>query len=94
MALFRKKPVVVEAVQWFPKVGLGCFKKGVYHNRRVGTDEHGVEYTICDVGIHTLEGFMKIREGDWIITGIKGERYPCREDIFNATYEPAEATHD
>ncbi len=37
--------------------------------------------------IHTLEGTMVAEVGDWIITGIKGERYPCKPDIFWATYE-------
>lgn len=38
--------------------------------------------------IHTLEGDMTAMPGDWIITGIKGEQYPCKPDIFLATYEP------
>ena len=38
--------------------------------------------------IHTLEGDMKASKGDWIITGIKGEQYPCKPDIFEKTYEP------
>lgn len=42
--------------------------------------------------IHTLEGDMRYEPGDWIITGIKGEQYPCKPDIFEATYEPAENT--
>jgi hypothetical protein len=40
--------------------------------------------------IHTLEGVMVANPGDWIITGIKGERYPCKPEIFAATYEPAD----
>ncbi len=40
--------------------------------------------------IETLEGTMKASPGDWIITGVQGERYPCKPDIFEATYEPAE----
>ncbi|MGH8749678.1 MAG: hypothetical protein ACREU5_11300 [Burkholderiales bacterium] len=45
-----------------------------------------------DVGltIDTLEGPLHASPGDWIITGIKGERYPCKPDIFAATYEPAD----
>lgn len=38
--------------------------------------------------IHTLEGDMKADPGDWIITGVKGEQYPCKPDIFEQTYEP------
>jgi len=40
--------------------------------------------------IHTLEGDMKASPGDWIITGIRGEVYPCKPDIFEETYEPME----
>jgi len=46
------------------------------------------------VEIPTLEGTMTARVGDWIITGVKGERYPCKPDIFEATYEPVAATQD
>lgn len=41
------------------------------------------------VSISTLEGTMTAQPGDWIITGVKGEQYPCKPDIFAATYEPA-----
>lgn len=61
MALFRKKPIVIEAEQ--------CTERTV---------------------IHTLEGDMTAEPGDWIITGVKREKYPCKPDIFAATYEPAE----
>lgn len=43
-----------------------------------------------DVIIHTLEGDMKAEAGDYIITGVKGEQYPCKPDIFQKTYEPVE----
>lgn len=87
MAKFRKKPVVIEAVQWSPDKKLGEFKDGKYVNHAIGYDKHEVEYTVCNVGIRTLEGFMNINPTDWIITGVKGERYPCRADIFEATYD-------
>lgn len=88
MSLFRKKPVVIEAVQWTPDKQFGEFRKnGQYVNHRIGYDKFGVEHTVCDVGIRTLEGFMHIKPGDWIITGVQGERYPCKPDIFAATYE-------
>ncbi len=41
--------------------------------------------------IHTLEGTMIGHEGDWLITGVKGEQYPCKDEIFQATYESADA---
>ena len=40
--------------------------------------------------IHTLEGSLFARAGDWIITGVKGEKYPCQDDIFRMTYTPAD----
>lgn len=76
MAKYRKKPVVIEAVQWF-KMG---DHPGVYeHESAGGLGE-----------IWTLEGEMTVAPGDWIITGVKGEQYPCKPDIFEMTYEAAE----
>lgn len=46
--------------------------------------------TDVEVQIPTLEGTMTANPGDWIITGVKGERYPCKPDIFAATYEPVD----
>lgn len=72
MSKFRKKPVVIEATQWF-KDGdhFAVFQGGL----------SGIYY------IDTLEGEMQVRPGDWIITGVKGEHYPCKPDIFEMTYE-------
>ena len=42
------------------------------------------------LAIETLEGVLMAQDGDWIITGVKGERYPCKPDIFEATYEKVE----
>jgi len=77
MPKFRKKPVVIEAVQWFPGVDVD----GVLENENP-QEIYGV--------VSTLEGFMKASPGDWIITGVKGEKYPCKPEIFEATYEPVE----
>ena len=80
---FRKKPVVIDAVQFFyenpnPDAGV-CF----------GTPAPDSEpYLVDKYWIPTLEGWHEVSDGDWIITGIKGERYPCKPDIFEATYEP------
>lgn len=73
---FRKKPVVIEAVQWTD-------------NRKEMTQFIGSLLINHDrsLEITTLEGQMKGDIGDWIIKGIKGEFYPCKPDIFNATYE-------
>ena len=42
------------------------------------------------VGVDTLEGLMRVDIGDWVIRGVQGEFYPCKPDIFDATYEPAD----
>jgi len=77
---FRKKPVVIEATQWFPGVKIEGVEEGVY----VDGPFVGLKYASVD----TLEGrVLNVSPGDWIITGIKGERYPCKPDIFEATYE-------
>jgi len=83
---FRKKPVVIEAVRWTGAnvdevLGFILAKGSV---RRDGA-------TSSVLFIDTLEGTMRADAGDWIIRGIKGEFYPCKPDIFEATYEPAVA---
>jgi hypothetical protein len=81
VAKYRKRPVVIEAVQWFP---------GVEHEALSPAFDHMDGETPIGVGIQTPEGFMLVSPGDWIITGVAGERYPCKPGIFEATYEPAE----
>ena len=75
MKKFRKKPVVIEAMQFIENTVDG-WPSGVYKD-----DERE------GFAIDTLEGKYIVSEGDWIITGIKGERYPCKPDIFELTYE-------
>ncbi len=70
----RKKPVVIEATQWFENGD----------HPAVQFDENEGCY------IHTLEGPHRVTPGDWIITGVKGEHYPCKPDIFEMTYEKVE----
>ena len=79
MPKFRKKPVVVSAEQFWPTVR--PWPEGVYF------DDLGTEFTRPNYRIITLEGEMKITPGDWIITGVKNEKYPCKPDIFEETYE-------
>lgn len=50
--------------------------------------------TDVELDIYTLEGVMHASAGDWIITGVNGENYPCKPDIFSKTYEPADAAPD
>lgn len=78
MAKFRKKPVVIEAVQF--DIAADAWPDGVLPPGE-GEKVFGCGY------IQTLEGRMMVSNGDWVITGVKGEKYPCRNDIFEATYE-------
>jgi hypothetical protein len=94
---FKKKPVEIDADQWWKvwNVGEGIgYWLGVGYYRRPEVDYSGqrpcphCERSMKDHGwIDTFEGGHVVCPGDWIITGIQGERYPCKPDIFEATYE-------
>jgi hypothetical protein len=77
---FRKKPVVIEATQWF-KYG---DHSAVMRYQSYDPDMQSLGW------IETLEDGHVVTPGDWIITGVKGEHYPCKPDIFEMTYEPVE----
>ena len=74
MSKYRKKPVVIDAVRFNGLIGNGV---------EVEMSNNGMNFYI-----NTLEGKMKVQSGDWIITGVKGEKYACKPDIFQITYEP------
>lgn len=80
---YRKKPVVIEAIRNLPAdinlIRLFVGDKEPLHYLGGGK-----------LGIHTLEGVVTANVGDWIIRGVKGELYPCKPDIFEATYEKVE----
>ena len=82
MGKFRKKPVVVEAEQ-FMGVPSERYPNGVCFCAEVD-DGGGSPHA----HVHTLEGPLKASVGDLIIKGVKGEFYPCKPDVFDATYEP------
>jgi hypothetical protein len=86
---YRKKPVVIEAVQWFkmgdhPLVHKPTASVNLEWERRQGLPKGSIGE------IKTLEGWMLVTTGDYIITGVKGEHYPCKPDIFEMTYELVE----
>jgi hypothetical protein len=96
---FRKKPVVISAIRW---TGVEAQLAEVFallgENElpHAPDDPHvnpGLGYVppSGELSIPTLEGTMTAKPGDWIIRGIKGELYPCKADIFAATYESVEA---
>lgn len=112
MANFRKKPVVIEATQWFkngdhphddvlrPYEDTGAVptepREGAVVRYLRHPSIHGEQAcSKCGNTMHvhgwidTLEDGHNVCPGDWIITGVQGERYPCKPDIFAATYEPA-----
>lgn len=100
MSEYRKKPtellrplIVVDAEQFFVNLWPASSPEGVERREANETLENGettgrgCEWFV----IKTLEGELNVSDGDWIITDVKGERYPCKPDIFEATYEPVEA---
>lgn len=84
MAKYRKKPVVIEAYKFQPELGIARLANWLSQQ---GADIKGWEFHEQDVTIPTLEGNMKVSPGDFIIRGVQGEFYPCKPDIFEATYE-------
>ncbi|MGV9891692.1 hypothetical protein [Streptomyces sp. NPDC003395] len=105
MPRYRKKPVEIEAHQWHqngdhPKDG-PANREGrvVGYFRRPEAEYEGTKtHELCGRTWHvhgwidTLEGGHTVCPGDWIVTGIHGEHYPVKPDIFQATYEPVEET--
>lgn len=99
--LYRKKPVVIAASRWFkngdhPLDGPEDMEGEVVRYFRRPEPQyagsHSCGFKWHDHGwIDTLEGGHTVCPGDWIITGVQGEHYPCKPDIFDATYEPVEA---
>lgn len=95
---YRKKPVVIEAVRYtgdnLAEVLAFTGKHPLFDEWFSSFDEYAA-HVASDrqvFKILTLEGTMEASPGDWIIKGVKGEFYPCKPDIFEATYEPALST--
>jgi hypothetical protein len=101
MPLFRKKPVMIEAVQFLRII---FFEQG-RHSIEFDTEETLPKWLRNamldgevapdvvgggDLVVKTLEGRHLASPGDWIIRGVKGELYPCKPDIFAMTYEPVD----
>jgi len=78
MEKFRRKPVVIEAVQYTGENNKECLKF-------IGNN---YDNTLDYPNIKTLEGTMRVDVGDWIIRDVNGEHYPCKTDIFEKTYDP------
>lgn len=91
MSKFRKKPVVIEAVQYTgKKIPVEAVPRWLVDAMFDRTVTPSADDTVKELYVATLEGRMTVSVGDWIIRGVKGEIYPCKPDIFEATYEVAE----
>ncbi len=98
MGKFRKKPVVIKAFRMGIDSSPDWFQDKVTANEIITRPAKGWEFndsrpfdeTPTECEIQTLEGKMVGNYGDYIIRGIKGEVYPCKPDIFEATYDPVD----
>jgi hypothetical protein len=89
MPEYRKRPVVIEAKQW---TGENLREIIAFTGRFISSwEEFAADVARDGLKIYTLEGVHLANVGDWIIRGVKGEYYPCKPDIFEATYEPVAA---
>jgi hypothetical protein len=91
MGRYRKKPVEIDAAQWDGTVGGATsiidwiLAEGGTARFHSSNPEAGIDRYIA---VDTLEGTYRASPADWIIRGVQGELYPCKPDIFEATYEP------
>ena len=91
MKKFRKKPVVIEAIQWdnvnYKEIGNWMGKEIEPELKSDTAYVAGQGAPVFTISIETLEGTMTAMPGDWIIKGVNGEFYPCKPEIFKQTYE-------
>ena len=88
---YRKKPVVIEAIQFETNNEVGSPNMDKLVNwMNQGKDKMVAWHNGTNIFIQTLEGEMQANVGDYIIKGVKGEFYPCKPDIFEMTYEIVE----
>ena len=91
MTKFRKKPIIIEAIQWDGRMEtLAKIQKLNTLNRDIIIGEDFIDANKKSLMIDTLEGVHEGKIGDWIIQGVSGELYPCKPDIFEMTYEKVE----
>ena len=86
---FRKKPIVIEAIQWNGKnfdIVMNFMQE--FHGSKLNYENaEELAHKTKELTIKTLEGVMIASKGDWIIKGVQGEFYPCKPDIFKKSYE-------
>ena len=100
MPKFRKRPIEIEAFQLTHESRESNVDWPEWMNRAWNMDEPVEGALYCEYGIGdgplfitTLEGVMRVDFGDWIIQGVKGELYSCKDDIFRLTYEPLDLVY-
>lgn len=86
---FRKKPVIIEAAQVDSADHDGALDIASWCGGRATGPDDSDGHPTAIIAIDTLEGTMYADPGDYVIRGVQGEFYPCKPDIFDATYEPA-----
>lgn len=87
MARYRKRPVVIDAMQFTDIQSYLSIVEWMKSCGDTAALANEVRYMTPMMIIQTLEGAMSATPGDWIIRGVGGEFYPCKSDIFAATYE-------
>ena len=78
-----KKPVTIEAMEFKGRESIDVILSWLDDHDAPAVSSNG----LCEIVIKTLEGNMKVSKGDFIIKGVQGESYPCKPDIFHATYD-------
>lgn len=99
---YIKKPVEVEAIQFFYGNEESAIELNKFCGSHIKTTNHDVGDFLADIHsgvpttlfVETLEGDMRISNGDYIIKGVNGEFYPCKPEIFNKTYDAVKSTFD
>lgn len=82
----KKHVIAIDAVKWDGN-NLSVIKDFVGKDLEYTLSDTAGKFPVIDMKIHTLEGIMKVSEGDYIIKGVDGEFYPCKPDIFEKTYD-------
>lgn len=90
VAKYRKRPVVIEAIQWDGTIETAT-KILAWVEAHGGTGQyHGEAHGTPHIAIDTLEGSMAATKGWWVIRGVESEFYPCKPSVFDSTYESAD----
>ena len=87
---YRKKPVVIQAIQYTEETVHSCESFLAGGGCAFISDHGDPRERPPSIGIETMEGTMRAELGDWIIKGVNGEFYPCKDEIFQKTYDPVQ----